>query len=415
MLLAFQNLSAQTGISSPYSRFGIGQLQTKSVNSKLLGMGGIANAVSSNRFVNPSNPASYAAFDSLSFLFDAGFSMGRVAYKTTTQTEIGTNATLSYFSLGFPVMKRWHSAIGILPYSLVGYNVIIPYEDPEIGRYNKSFTGSGGLNQTFIGNSFAINKKLSFGVNVAYVFGKNAASTLIYFPDSSLYANTLAMTRIQANDFIFDYGLLYKTSIDRRYSMSLGLVYSQKINLDVKRDFMLKSMFGGIDGQIEYILDTIINMPSEDGVIVLPHKFGLGATFAKDNNWMIGIDANYQRWKDFTAFGKNDSLINSWNVAIGGEFTPNYTSISGYWKRVVYRGGLRYDQTYLKVNGYPIHEFAFSLGLELPLPRSLSTVDLSVEFGKMGTTAHGLIQENFINFTVGVSLYERWFVKRKYD
>jgi long-subunit fatty acid transport protein len=415
LLFVVQFASAQTGISSPYSRFGIGQLESKSVNSRLKAMGGIANAISSNRFVNPSNPASYSGFDSLSFLFDAGLNASRVVFKTSTQTEIGTNATLNYFSLGFPVTKRWHSAIGLLPYSEVGYNVVIPYENNEIGSYNKAFAGEGGLNQVFIGNSFALNKNFSIGANITYVFGRYSSSALIYFPDSSLYANTMAAVRTQANDFIFDYGLLYKKDLGNNYQLSLGAVFSQKIKLDVKQDYLLKSMFGGVDGNIEYVLDTIIYSPSVKGKIVLPPSAGIGAVFEKKDSWLVGIDANWQNWKNFTAFGVNDSLIDAWNVAVGGQYTPNFTSISGYWKRVTYRAGFRYNQTYLQINGQPINEFGVSFGMGLPLPRTLTTIDLSVEVGKKGTTAYNLIQENFINFTMGVSLYERWFVKRKYD
>jgi long-subunit fatty acid transport protein len=197
--------------------------------------------------------------------------------------------------------------------------------------------------------------------------------------------------------------------------LTLGAIYSQKINLDVKRDYLVKSVFGGVDGNIEYVLDTVVYTPSAKGSLVIPPSAGIGAVIEKKDSWLIGFDANWQNWKNFTAFGVNDSLIDSWNIALGGEYTPNFTSISGYWKRVTYRSGFRYEQTYLKLNGQPINEFGISFGLGLPLPRTLTTIDLSVEFGKTGTTAHNLIQENFINFTMGVSLYERWFVKRKYD
>jgi len=415
MLLVVQYTSAQTGISSPYSRFGIGQLEGKRVQARLQAMGGIANAISSNRFVNPSNPASYSGFDSLSFLFDAGLHANRVLFKTTTQTEIGTNATLNYFSFGFPVASWWHSSLGVLPYSEVGYNVVIPYEDAQIGRYNKAFTGDGGLNQLYLGNAWSIGKNFSVGANMTYVFGRNTSSTLIYFPDSSLYANTKAATRTIANDFIFDYGVLYKQSLSNNHILSLGAVYSQKVNLNVKRDFLLKSMFGGVDGNVEYVLDTITYSPNAKGTVTLPAGLGIGVVYEKKDSWLVGFDANWQNWKKFSSFGVNGSLIDTWNFAFGGEYTPNFTSISGYWKRVTYRAGLRYDQTYLKINGQPINEFGISFGMGLPLPRTMTTIDLSVEFGKTGTTAHNLIQENFINFTMGVSLYERWFVKRKYD
>jgi hypothetical protein len=53
-------------------------------------------------------------------------------------------------------------------------------------------------------------------------------------------------------------------------------------------------------------------------------------------------------------------------------------------------------------------------GLSLPLPRSLSKVNLAVEVGQYGTKSNGLIRENYVRFDIGISVYERWFIKRRY-
>lgn len=415
LFLAWISVNAQTGIDSPYSRFGIGQLKSKSVNSRLHGMGGISNAIITNRFVNPGNPASYAGFDSLSFLFNAGFNMSSVTYRTTVLSEKGSNATLNYFSMGFPIARFWKSAVGLLPYSEVGYNVVVSDESDDIGKYNYAFNGQGGLNQLFIGNAFQINDNFSVGANFTYVFGKNTSSTLLYFPDSTLYANTKSETRLRASDFTIDYGIQYKGKIGTDYQINLGLTYSQKVDLNIKQESMIRSLFGGIDGGIEYILDTISYSPEQKTSLTLPQGIGFGAVFQKNNRWLVGMDFNWQNWKNFKVGTVNDSLQNAWNVALGAEFTPNFTSISKYWKRVTYRAGARYNQTYLKLYGEPINEFGISFGLSMPLPRSLTTIDLSLEVGRGGTTAKNLIQETFVNFTLGVSIYERWFVKRRYN
>ena len=407
ILLAFQTLRGQTGTVSPYSRFGIGQLKSKSVNTRLQGMGGIANAVASNRFVNPSNPATYTHFDSLSFLFNAGLQMSSSTYRTSTLTEEGSNASLSYFSMGFPVTRHWRVGIGLLPYADIGYNIVVSDVEEGIGRYNYAFNGDGGLNQLFFGNGFKITDRLSVGVNLTYVFGRNTTSTLLYFPDSTLYANTKTEQRLLANDFMFDYGIYYTQPLANDYQLNMGLVYGQKVNLDVKREKLVRSLFGGVDGGVEYILDTIAYQPEREGKLELPHTFGLGLGFEKKNSWMIGLDANWQNWETFTIDDRPDSLQNAWNIAVGGEFTPRHTSISKYWSRVTYRLGARYNQTYLKLYGQSINEFGISFGLGLPLPRSLTTIDLSLEVGQGGTTTKNLIQETFVNFTVGVSIYER--------
>jgi hypothetical protein len=415
ILLAFQTLRGQTGTVSPYSRFGIGQLKSKSVNTRLQGMGGIANAVASNRFVNPSNPATYTHFDSLSFLFNAGLQMSSSTYRTSTLTEEGSNASLSYFSMGFPVTRHWRVGIGLLPYADIGYNIVVSDDEEGIGRYNYAFNGDGGLNQLFFGNGFKITDRLSVGMNLTYVFGRNTTSTLLYFPDSTLYANTKTEQRLLANDFMFDYGIYYSQPLANDYQLNMGLVYGQKVNLNVKREKLVRSLFGGVDGGVEYILDTIAYQPEREGKLELPHSFGLGLGFEKKNRWMIGLDANWQNWETFTIDDRPDSLQNAWNIAVGGEFTPKHTSISKYWSRVTYRLGARYNQTYLKLYGQSINEFGISFGIGLPLPRSLTTIDLSLEVGQGGTTAKNLIQETFVNFTVGVSIYERWFVKRRYN
>jgi hypothetical protein len=405
----------QTGTISPYSRFGIGQIKDKSVNTRLRGMGGISNTIASNRFVNPTNPATYVYFDSLSFLFNAGMSMSSSTYRTSTLSEKGSSASLSYFSMGFPILRQWRVGIGLLPYSDIGYNIVVSDFRDEIGNYNYAFNGDGGLNQLFFGNGFKLTNNLSIGVNFTYVFGRNTTSTLLYFPDSTLYANTKTEQRLLADDFIFDYGIYYTQPLKNDYQLNVGLVYGQKVRLKAKRETLTRSLFGGVDGGIEYFLDTIAYQPERNGRIELPHSAGLGISFQKKDRWLIGLDFNWQNWETFDIDNQPDSLQNAWNMAFGGEFTPKHTSISKYWSRVTYRLGARYNQTYLNLYGQSINEFGISFGLGLPLPRSLTTIDLSLEVGQSGTMTKNLIKETFVNFTVGVSIYERWFVKRRYN
>ena len=62
---------AQSGSNSPYTRYGFGQLSDQHFgNSKA--MGGISYGLRNGLQINASNPASYSAVDSLTFIFDAG-------------------------------------------------------------------------------------------------------------------------------------------------------------------------------------------------------------------------------------------------------------------------------------------------------------------------------------------------------
>jgi len=413
--ISLPELFAQTGVDSPYSRFGIGNLETRAPNARLQAMGGIGNAIGAPRFVNPVNPASYDRFDSLSFLFNVGFNASAVTYVTTKQTENGNGVGINYFSAGFPVLKWWRMAVGLLPTSNIAYNVVVPGVSPQGIAVNKSYEGSGGLNTLYFGNSFRLANQFSVGVNLNYNFGRTITSSFLYFPDSVNMATTKVENTSLINDISFNYGLLYTAPINSNNFLHFGLTYSQQMKLGATREYLIKSQFGGLQGNVATVVDTILYRPKENGVLVMPQKAGIGLAYEKKEKLLIGFDFNWQNWEKFEFFNQRDSLNNSWNMAAGAQYIPNYSSISGYWKRVTYRAGARYGQTYLKINGEPINEFGISFGIGLPLPRSLTTVDLSLEAGRRGTTAKNLIRESFVNFTVGVSIYERWFVKTKYN
>ena len=58
---------------------------------------------------------------------------------------------------------------------------------------------------------------------------------------------------------------------------------------------------------------------------------------------------------------------------------------------------------------------ALTVGLGMPLTGTFSNVNIGLEFGKRGTTAANLVEENYANVSVSFSLNERWFEKRKFN
>ena len=71
MILAMMVIgaSAQNATSSPSSRYGYGELNNNLPNA-YRAMGGVGVGMRSNRVINPSQPASYTACDSMTFMFD---------------------------------------------------------------------------------------------------------------------------------------------------------------------------------------------------------------------------------------------------------------------------------------------------------------------------------------------------------
>lgn len=406
---------AQSDLSSPYSRFGLGDIYTGSPNTILKGMGGISNAMSDHALLNPNNPASYASIDSLSLLFDAGFYIKTASFSTSNLTENGSNASFDYASVGLSATKRWKLGLGIMPYTNREYNVITEHNGGEdIGSYNVAFQGDGGLSRVFFANGVKITKDLSVGVTASYIFGTLSDNTAIYYPDSTFFLNGKRSIDMRISDFKLDYGVIYKLPI-KKYNITIGLTYSQGTKIASKRDIFIRNMFKGFDNQVENPIDTLKYIEDEKVNIKVPGGFGAGISIDKGEGWMIGADFNWTGWKGFTMNGVNDSLQNSWNVAIGGSYKPKSTSISKYYKKITYRAGFHYDQTYYNIYGTSINKYGLTLGIGLPVPRSLTSFNVALEFGSMGTIKNELVKETYFNISVSMSIYDRWFIKKKYQ
>lgn len=403
-------------INSPYSRYGLGALHGKNISPRLTGMGGISIGFWDGTKVNPGNPASYGKFDSLSFIFEVGLIGNIATHKTTVESESSTFATLSHIFIGFPVTKWWRSSLGVMPYSKIGYDVNVTIDMSEYNFTNviNSIDGDGGINQFFWGNGFNIGKRLRLGFDATFLFGQGSRSSMVYFPDSLNIIGTKIDRKTSANDFIFDYGIQYDIPLKDKKLLTLGLVYSNSWNMKATRTSIAYSLRGGYDDIIESVKDTIFYQPEEEGKIVIPDRLGFGFTLRDGKNWLIGADFEWQQWEKFTSFGTSDSLDNAWRVSVGGEITPKHTNISGLFKRMTYRVGFRYVNSYLSLLGEPINEYGISFGFTFPMKKSKTTIDLGVEAGSRGTTDKNLVQENFLNITFGVSISENWFHKRKY-
>ena len=409
---------AQGNVDSPYSMFGIGQIRNKTMNARLKGMGGVANAIFDKSMINAENPASYAMMDTLSFLFDVSMYAKTSTFSTSAISETATSASLDYVALGFAFTNWWKMALGAQPYSNVGYNIVTNFQDEHLGSYSQLFQGEGGLNQAFIGNAFRLGKHFSVGVNANYVFGDSKATTTLFYPDSTYVISTRRSRDVMVSSFMFDYGLMYHGRVGDGLTLALGVTYDQKINLKGKQSIYIRSIetddYTTLTSS-EYVIDTIKKPVKEASSYTMPHGLGFGISLRKDNRWVIGADFNWAQWSAFARNGVNEGLQDAWSASVGGEFNPTSTSLSSYWTKVSYRLGGFYEQTYLNINGQSINKLGVTLGMTLPVPRTLSKVNVGLEFGKCGTKSANLIQESYVNLTVGVSIYERWFQKRKYQ
>lgn len=404
---------AQADVDSPYSLFGIGQVREKSMNARLKGMGGVANAMFDKGMINVENPASYAKIDSLAFLFDAGFYFKTSTFSTSSLAERSSNASFDYMAMAFGLTSWWKMALGVQPYSISGYSMLVDGYSDGVGSYTTRFRGTGGLNEAFVGTAFKLGDHFSLGANAYYVFGDTQTSTTLYFPDSLYSIGTRRSLDLMISSFMFDYGLLFDTDLGNDLHLNLGLTYTQKIGLRGKQTLLIRSIEEDLDTEIEYLIDTIYNSTSSTR-LTMPRGFGFGFALQKSGSWTVGADFNWTQWSKFAREGVTEPLQDSWNVALGAEFTPRHSSISSYFSKASYRLGGFYEHGFLNLNGHDINRMGVTVGMAFPLPKTLSRVNVALELGQYGTREAGLIQEHFFKVEVGVSVFEHWFMKRKY-
>lgn len=405
MVLTTKGIS-QTGSISPYSRYGIGDVLPEGFTYQL-GMGGIGAALISPNQINFINPASLA-YDTITiFDFAANGEIRRL--ERNTQNSTLNSASFSYFSLAFPVIKnKMGMSFGLLPFSSVGYNINVFEEVQNVGIVKYRYEGEGGFNKVFLASGIKVFNGLSAGVNASYVFGTIENRKSIEFPYNVNYFNSRYINDVTAKGFYFNYGLLYNKLLKNEKFVSVGLTSSLSTGVNasnVKNYYNYAiSGFGG-----EIVKDSIYEESEKSGKIRLPDYYRAGVSYGKTGKWMAGADFSYNNWEKFRNFDSKDSLKNSYTFSLGGEYQT---------KKLIYRLGGRYTQTYLSLNNNQLNDYGITFGLSIlkMFPkRPPSAINIAVELGSRGTTESNLIKENYIRLNLGFTLTDIWFIKSKYD
>lgn len=150
----------------------------------------------------------------------------------------------------------------------------------------------------------------------------------------------------------------------------------------------------------------------------LPHRFG-GGLYYQGTRWSGGVDYRFDGWGingvDATTGVR---YRDTHTVSAGVQLVPKAGDVRKIMNRWSYRLGFRYSQYYMAFDGHNIDEKVISLGLGIPLgTRGVNAIDLGFEFGTRGVAKAGLIRENFVRLSIGLSLFgdDYWFMKYKYD
>jgi len=413
LLLGFAPvLRAQNEISMPYSSFGVGMLSTSS-NGHLDGMGGVSYALQNPYRINFRNPASYAAFDSLSFVADAAASLYVSNIRQGNLTQKNTYAKALYLTIGLPVTAHWRTSVGIVPFSTLGYDIAEKQTLENVGGVSYNYTGKGGLNQLYWGNAFRICKGLSIGLNASYMFGSLNYSSNTAFDGSNFY-NTYILHTYLIDGIYLSGGLQYLVKIKDNHTLGFGATYSNSAYIWAKEKTFINYYTGDYSTTTTY--DTLLLDVRKGGRLVLPQAIGGGLSYTYKDKLTVAADVTWQNWAKYSLMGRSDSTKNAIVTSAGVQYTPNPQSTK-FVQRMSFRLGAKYSTGIFMIRNKPVTELAVSLGVGFPLTtfNTHSSINIALEYGKTGTLDNNLIRQNYFRFTLNFTLQERWYQRLKMD
>ena len=397
-------------VNTPYSKLGFGILNDNATGIQR-SMGGVGYAMQNGRQINVMNPASYSRVDSLTFLLDMGMDVTNSWSKEDGKSGYNLGGGLDYITMEFRLAKNLGAAIGVIPYSSVGYSF-----GGSIENGSDSRTGSGGLSELFAGFGYQPFKGFSIGANFSYLFGNTTNVTTVTGVTTTQFTRTL-----EVKDWNMRAGIQYGFNVARKSRIVLGATFSPKKAMhgtalgqkaDISQDVVVDS-----HGNRVVVYDTIANM-SMKGNYELPMAIGAGVSYTYDNRLNMEIDYTYQPWSKakytpINYFEDPDTKWNDrWKVAAGVSYTPNPRG--SYLKRMTYRMGAFYNNDYMNVNGNNVRDYGVGIGFSFPaLAGNKTLVNLGVEWKHRYTAPTNLIKEDYLNITLSVNFNEMWFWKNK--
>lgn len=420
------NASAQytadspSGTLSPYSQFGVGELQDP-VSGFNAAMSGVGIGMRGHNEINTTNPASYSAIDSLTFVFDAGVSGQMTNFNQKDKSINRYTASLDYVSAIFRAAKGVGISFGIQPYSQIGYDYSETKpvgNDMSLYYYNTYHARQTGIQNYYVGVGWSPVKYVSVGANIGYLHGEIERNVTNSFSETSI-DSYVKKYQADISSFKADFGLQVILPVNKKDVLTLGATYS--LGHDLKSDqellYMHTTSSTGVTDTTKYVANNALS---------LPHTFGAGISFKHANKWRVGADYSLQKWAElrYPVFmesnGKKDFVMSDsyykdrQRFVVGGEYCANEMS-RRFMDRIRYRFGASYTTPYYNIgNVEGPKEIGVTAGFAIPIVNGYnnrSILNISAQW--VNTEAKGMIKENSFRIKIGFTFNENWFMKWK--
>lgn len=426
VLLLSLSAAAQEAFSSysPYSLFGIGQLESIG-DQNTAAMGGIGIGLRDPNLINLLNPAAVTAREENAFMLDFGIKQSNMIFEGADAEGTLAKSAKNLFNIdhvtaSFPIYKHSAFKVGIAPYSNTGYAFTFHENKDEVlatlGDVQYFRSGQGGINQLFAGAGVTLFDRLSLGADGIFYIGTIKRSTSTNF-NTNEYQRTANRTwKVVPRGFSAKLGLQYEQPIGESISLTVGATY--KLGSTLKGDYTDVAYASGGN-----YTDTTLNN-SYSMSYKIPQEVAAGFTLRKSGVWMFGFDYSRQDWTasvfDATP-GVNFSTGVAQSFNAGFEIIPNRYDVRYYLRTVTYRIGAYHKTQYIMIDGKQVTTNGVTLGFALPVYNRRTSVSFAVDLGQTSLagaaalTTPGNVRERYVKFSMGLNLYDLWFQKVLYN
>ena len=409
-------LNAQSIGNSPYAAFGIGDVKydnTTDVNA----MGGISTAYiwDFNNNFNFGNPAANKNLELTTLKIEGTNENSFFKSNYNNMSATKHSSYLSNLTIAFPISPKVKFGMGYQPYSSKRYNILTKETLSDGSIKGNLFHGEGTLSTVQAAISYQISPEFALGLRSNFIFGNLYDINELTFSNAELVNGYETKNKVKT--FNFTLGTAYQKNLENDKKLTLGATYTFG-NTGQMETYYVNSTYFYTTGTNKANVSIIDEDFSTDKNLI-PMEFSLGAGYGKDAKWFFGTQFDFKKGETIQFLGQPFANQNSYKVAAGGWYLPNYNNFRNYFSRMTYRYGAYYEKGNLSLGGTNINQFALTAGVTLPFENRsasrMSGIDLGLELGKRGTLDNNMIRQNFINLRIGINFADKWFMKRLYD
>lgn len=412
---------AQSVGNSPYGAFGLGDVKYDN-SLDISSMGGISTAYIndfSNKF-NYRNPAANANLDLTTFSIEATNENNFYKSRFAHVNSIKHSTYMSNISLAFPLSEKVKFGMGYQPYSAKGYDILRESKQGDGTKQINHFVGTGQVSTIQGALSLKVSDKFSLGYRTNFYFGKISDLEEIAISDVHLINGIKTTNKVLS--FNHTFGTAFQANLSGGKKLTLGATYTLSGTKNIKTAYTNSTYYyNGTDIMNESVIDIRYNT----GKNLIPTEASFGVGLGSDGKWFVSTQLDYKEKLKVQHKNQSFDFQDSYRLAVGGWYLPNYNNFRNYFSRVIYRWGAYYEKGHLKLKPsgakYPlsVDKFALTAGMVLPFANTsinkLNSIDVGLEIGKRGTLRNNLINQTFVNLRIGFTFADKWFQKQTYN